>query len=146
MTKRRQVIDALLARLGTLAAKVALDDGRPDTIPDSGLVIVTDDDPGEPDITLSPLTYTYNHPVEIEAIIQRRRTNAAQPAPDAVLDSLIAAIGAVVAADRTIGGTCIDARADAPSLASDGTAGVEPIRSATIRLTLIYETDDPIGG
>lgn len=54
---------------------------------------------GEPEVTLSPLRYHYQHRAEIEAVGQGASR-------DAAFDDLIAAIGTAVEADRTLGGFC----------------------------------------
>lgn len=51
----------------------------------------------EPEVTLSPLRYHYQHRAEIEAVVQGATR-------DAAFDTLCAHVGAVIAADRTLGG------------------------------------------
>jgi transposase len=65
-------------------------------VPAEGLLILRDGEPGEPEVTLSPLAYHYQHPAEIEAVVQGADRVAA-------FDTLIASIGAALAADRTLG-------------------------------------------
>ena len=58
MTSTREtILAALLARLQTLAAPVLRGDVLPERIPATGLIIPRDGKPGEPEVTLSPLTY-----------------------------------------------------------------------------------------
>ena len=54
---------------------------------DAPLLILRDGEPGEPEVTLSPLRYHYQHRAEIEAVEQGA-------ARDAVFDTLTASIGA----------------------------------------------------
>jgi hypothetical protein len=50
-----------------LTATVRRNEVLPERVPDAGLVIVRDGDPGEPDVTLNPRNEFYSHRVEIEA-------------------------------------------------------------------------------
>ena len=63
-SKRETVLTALHARLQTLAAPVLRGDVLPERIPATGLIILRDGKPGEPEVTLSPLTYFYEHRAE----------------------------------------------------------------------------------
>lgn len=76
-------------------------------MPAGGLLILRDGAPWEPEVTLSPLRYHYQHRAEIEAVVQGT-------ARDAAFDTLIASIGAALAADRTLGGLCDWVEAEAP--------------------------------
>ena len=75
----------------------------PERVPTEGLLILRDGEPGEPEVTLSPLRYHYQHRAEIEAVVQGA-------ARDTDFDTLTASIGAALAADRTLGGLCDWAR------------------------------------
>jgi hypothetical protein len=76
-------------------------------VPSEGLLILRDGDPGDPEVTLSPLRYHYQHRTEIEAVVQGTDR-------DASFDTLIASAGAALAADRTLGGLCDWIEAEAP--------------------------------
>ncbi len=67
---RETILAALHARLQTIAAPVLRGDVLPERIPPSGLIILRDGKPGEPEVTLSPLTYFYEHRAELEVVIQ----------------------------------------------------------------------------
>ena len=54
---RETVLAALHARLQSLAALVLRDEVLLERIPAAGLIILRDGQPGEPDVTLSPLRY-----------------------------------------------------------------------------------------
>ena len=70
VSKRELILAALHARLQTLAAPVLRGDVLPERIPATGLIILRDGKPGEPEVTLSPLTYFYEHRAELEVVIQ----------------------------------------------------------------------------
>jgi len=73
--------------------------GAARTVPADGLLILRDGEPGEPEVTLSPLAYHYQHRVEIEAVVQGADR-------DAAFDALNAGIGASLTADRTLVDAC----------------------------------------
>lgn len=107
---RENVLAALHARLLPLTALVLRDELLPERIPAAGLVILRDGQPGEPEVTLSPLRYHYQHRAELEVVVQAGTGRAS------AFDILIAAIGTALEADRTLGGLCdwIEPEAPAP--------------------------------
>ena len=106
-TPRETILAALHARLSALSTAALRGDVLPERVPAAGLLILRDGDPGEPEVTLSPLRYHYQHRAEIEAVVQGA-------ARDATFDTLCASIGAALAADRTLGGLCDWVEAEAP--------------------------------
>ena len=98
-TPRETILAALHARLSALPASALRGDVLPERVPAAGLMILRDGEPGEPEVTLSPLRYHYQHRAEIEAVVQGA-------ARDAAFDTLCASISAALAADRTLGGLC----------------------------------------
>ena len=73
-TTRETVLAALFGRLQPLAATVLRDEVLPERIPSAGLIILRDGQPGEPEVTLSPLRYHYQHRAELEVIVQDRKS------------------------------------------------------------------------
>jgi hypothetical protein len=137
-TTREPVLAALHTRLQPLAALTLRDEVLPGRIPSAGLIILRNGDPGEPEVTLSPLRYHYQHRAEIEAVVQGT-------ARDAAFDALCAGIGAALVADRTLGGLCDWVEPEAPrpvDLAVEGAAG---LKAAVIAVVLHYSTADPLG-
>ena len=98
-TTRETILVALHARLSATPATALRGAVLPERVPAEGLLILRDGEPGELEVTLSPLAYHYQHRAEIEAIVQGADR-------DATFDSLTATIGAALAADRTLGGLC----------------------------------------
>jgi hypothetical protein len=137
-SKRELVLSALHTRLQTLAAPVLRSDVLPERIPAAGLIILRDGKPGEPDVTLSPLTYFYEHRAELEIVIQ------AGTGRDAVFDGLTASIGAVLATDRTLGGLCDWVEAEAPEPIDLPIEGAAALKAAVITVVLHYATSDPL--
>jgi hypothetical protein len=136
-TIRETILAALHARLQILEAPVLRGDVLPERIPATGLIILRDGKPGEPEVTLSPLTYHYEHRAEIEAIVQGGTR-------DEAFDILCASIGAVLAADRTLGGLCDWVEAEAPSSVDLPIEGAASLKAAVITVVLHYSLADPL--
>ena len=137
-SKRETVLAALHARLQTLAAPVLRGDVLPERIPATGLIILRDGKPGEPEVTLSPLTYIYEHRAELEVVIQ------AGSGRDALFDALTASIGAALAGDRTLGGLCDWIEAEAPEPVDLPIEGAAALKAAVIIVVLHYASPDPL--
>jgi len=111
----------------------------PQSIPAAGSMILRDGDPGQPEVTLSPLAYHYEHRAEVDVLIDRPAG-----ARDAAFDAIVRAVGAAVAADRTLGGLCEWAEGEAPAPLSLAIEGAEGLKAATITVLLHYSTTDPL--
>jgi hypothetical protein len=135
---RETILAALHARLQTLAAPVLRGDVLPERIPTTGLIILRDGKPGDPEVTLSPLTYFYEHRAELEVVIQ------AGTGRDALFDALAASIGAALATDRTLGGLCDWVEAEAPEPVDLPIEGAAALKAAVIFVVLHYATSDPL--
>jgi hypothetical protein len=143
MTSRREQVLGAVHTLVTSAlpsAEVKRNLAKPERVPPGGLVIIRDGDPGEPEVTLSPLTYIYTHriPIEIAAY------ETANEAREHVLDDMLAAIGGAVGSSRTLGGLCDFIEAEAPATEDAETAGARAVRWADAVLVAVYGTTDPL--
>ncbi len=136
-TPRETILAALHARLSALPATVLRGDVLPERVPAEGLVILRDGEPGEPEATLSPLRYHYQHRAEIEAVVQSADR-------DTTFDSLCASIGTALAADRTLGGLCDWVEAEAPRPVDLPVEGAASLKAAVISVILHYTTADPL--
>ena len=83
-----------------LPAKVCRNEVLPEKVPATGLVILLDSEPGEPDITLNPHTEFYAHRAELEVYVPRE----ADGSGEAALDRLLSQIGSALRVDKTLGG------------------------------------------
>jgi hypothetical protein len=137
-TTRETVLAALHARLQTLAALTLRDEVLPERIPAAGLIILRDGQPGEPEVTLSPLRYHYQHRAELEVVVQAGTGRAS------VFDSLIAAIGTALEADRTLGGLCDWVEPEAPASVDLPIEGAAALKAASITVVLHYTTASPL--
>jgi len=137
-TPRETILTALHARLSILPATALRGDVLPERVPTDGLLILRDGEPGEPDVTLSPLRYHYQHRAEIEAVVQGTNDR------DAAFDTLCASIGAVITADRTLDGLCDWVEAEAPQPVDLPVEGAASLKAAVIPVVLSYSTADPL--
>ena len=137
-SKRETILSVLHARLQNLAAPVLRGDVLPERIPTTGLIILRDGKPGDPEVTLSPLTYFYEHRAELEVVIQSGTGR------DALFDALAASIGPALATDRTLGGLCDWVEAEAPEPVDLPIEGAASLKAAVITIVLHYATPDPL--
>ena len=136
-TPRETILTALHARLSTLPATVLRGEVLPERVPSGGLLVLRDGEPGEPEVTLSPLAYHYQHRAEIEVVVQSGDR-------DAAFDTLCAGIGMTLAADRTLGGLCDWVEAEAPRPVDLPVEGAASLKAAVIPVVLHYTTADPL--
>jgi hypothetical protein len=136
-TSRETILTALFARLSTLPATVLRGEVLPERVPPAGLLMLRDGEPGEPEVTLSPLRYHYEHRSEVEAVVQGATR-------DAGFDTLCASVGAVIAADRTLGGLCDWVEAEAPRPVDLPVEGAASLKAAVITVVLHYTLTDPL--
>ena len=137
-TPRETILAALHVRLMMLPGSALRGEVLPERVPAAGLLILRDGEPGEPEVTLSPLRYHYQHRAEIEAVVQGATR-------DAAFDSLCASIGAELVADRTLGGLCDWVEAEAPRPVDLAVEGAASLKAAVIPIILHYSTADPLG-
>lgn len=137
-TTRETVLAALHARLQPLAALTLRNDVLPERIPAAGLIILRDGQPGEPEVTLSPLRYHYQHRAELEVVVQGGTGRAS------AFDTLIAAIGTALETDRTLGGLCDWVEPEAPASVDLPIEGAAALKAAVITVVLHYTTTGPL--
>ena len=136
-TARETILAALHARISALPATPLRGEALPERVPTEGLLILRDGEPGEPEVTLSPLAYHYQHRAEIEAVVQGGDR-------DGAFDALCASIGTALAADRTLGGRCDWVEAEAPRPVDLPIEGAASLKAAVIPIILHYSTADPL--
>jgi hypothetical protein len=137
-TMRETILTALHALLQTQPAPVLRGEVLPERVPTAGLLILRDGDPGEPAVTLSPLSYHYQHRAEIEAVVQ------AGSGRDTAFATLASDVGAVLSADRTLSGLCDWVEAEAPRPVDLPIEGAASLKAAVIPIVLHYSTSDPL--
>jgi hypothetical protein len=141
-SKAEQVLDALKALLETVPdAIVARNSVLPEKVPDGGLIILRDGDPGEPEQTLGGFGSTYyQHAVEVEVYVEE----ADAAARDAAFDDLLQQIGVALETDPTLGGLLFGLTYGRPEPNIEAVAGAPAIKSATLSVTVDYETSAPL--
>ena len=137
-TTRETVLAALHARLQLLAAFVLRDEVLPERISATGLIILRDGQPGDPEVTLSPLHYHYQHRAELEVVVQAGAGRAS------AFDNLIVSIGTTLEADRTLGGLCDWVEPEAPGSVDLPIEGAAALKAAVITVVLHYTTTGPL--
>jgi hypothetical protein len=142
-SKAEQVLEALRAVLETVpGASVERNSVLPEKVPDGGLIILRDGDPGEPEQALGGFGSTYyQHAVDIEVYVEEGDAAIR----DAAFDSLLQQIGDALESDPTpLGGLAFGLTYGRPEPAIEAIAGAPAIKSATLTVTVDYETDAPL--
>jgi hypothetical protein len=141
-SKAEQVLEGLRAVLETAPnASVERNSVLPEKIPDGGLIVVRDGDPGEPEQALGGFGSTYyQHAVEVEVYVEEGDAAAR----DAAFDDLLQQIGVAFEADPTLGGLAFGLTYGRPEPAIEAIAGAPAIKSATLTVTIDYEVAAPL--
>jgi hypothetical protein len=141
-SKAEQVLEALKALLETVpGAAVERNSVLPEKIPDGGLDILRDGDPGEPEQALGGFGSTYyQHAVEVEVYVE----GGDAAARDDDFDALLQQIGAALQADLTLGGLAFGIIHGRPEASIEAVAGAPAIKTATLTVTVDYESDAPL--
>ena len=145
MSQRENAIGALFAllgqlSLGTLGTTVKRNAALPERIADHAMAILRDGEMGEPDVSLSPLTYHWQHQVALELFVADPDASAR----DARMDGLLTELASLIEADRTLGGVIEYAEIGPPKfdeLAPDGTSG---IKACLLPVVLHYSSSGPL--
>lgn len=107
----------------------------PARIPSEGLLILRDGNQDDPEITLSPTTYHYQHRAELEVIVQ---------APGSALDDLLVTVAQALDGETTLSGAVDYLRIETPEFLSEPVEGAPTIRGAVIPIILEYSTSNPL--
>ena len=142
MSQRENAIGALFAVLGelSLGATVKRNAALPERVSDQAMAILRDGEMGEPEVSLSPLTYHWQHQVAIELYVADPDASAR----DARMDGLLVELAALIELDRTLGGFVEYAEIGPPKfdeLAPEGTSG---IKACLLPLVLHYSSSGPL--
>ncbi len=145
MSHREEAIGALFAVLGQLSlgpsvATVKRNAALPERVTDQAMAILRDGEMGDPDVSLSPLTYHWQHQVAIELFVAEPDASAR----DARMDGLLMELATLIEADRTLGGVVEHTEIGPPKfdeLAPDGTGG---IKACLLPVVLHYSSSGPL--
>ena len=142
MSQRENAIGALFAVLGqlSLGTMVKRNAALPERIADHAMAILRDGEMGEPEVSLSPLTYHWQHQVAIELFV----ADPDAAARDARMDGLLTELASLIEADRTLAGVVEYAEIGQPKfdeLAPEGTSG---IKACLLPVVLHYSSAGPL--
>ena len=142
MSQRENAIGALFAVLGqlSLGTMVKRNTALPERIADHAMAILRDGEMGEPEVSLSPLTYHWQHQVAIELFV----ANPDAAARDSRMDGLLTELASLIEADRTLAGVVEYAEIGQPKfdeLAPEGTSG---IKACLLPVVLHYSSAGPL--
>jgi hypothetical protein len=141
-SKPEQVLEGVKSLLETIPdAVVERNSVLLEKVPGGGLIILRDGDPGEPEQALGGFGSTYyQHAVEIEVYVEQGDAAAR----DAAFDALLQQIGVALEADPTLAGLAFGLTYGRPEPAIEAIAGAPAIKSATLTVTIDYESDTPL--
>ena len=141
-SKREQVLSALYNDLLTLQSttvSVYRNLDNPQKV-DGGLIIMRDGATDQPDVLLSPLTYIYQHLVNVEVMVQNADVNQRS----SQLDALLVSIGGVINTNRSLGGLAEWVEAEAPAFVEQSIEGASTVKMATLSIMVRFVTNDPL--
>jgi hypothetical protein len=141
-SKAEQVLEAIRALLEAMpGATVERNSVLPEKTPAGGLIILRDGDPGEPEQALGGFGNAYyQHAAEIEVYLEEGDAAAR----DAAFDALLQQIGASLEADPSLGSLGFGLSYGRPEPVIEAVAGAPAIKSATLTVTVDYESDAPL--
>ena len=142
MSQRENAIGALFAVLGqlSLGTMVKRNAALPERIADHAMAILRDGEMGEPEVSLSPLTYHWQHQVAIELFVADPDASTR----DSRMDGLLTELASLIEADRTLAGVVEYAEIGQPKfdeLAPEGSGG---IKACLLPVVLHYSSAGPL--
>ena len=145
MSQRENAIGALFAvmgqlSLGTSGTTVKRNAALPERIADHAMAILRDGEMGEPEVTLSPLTYHWQHQVAIELFV----ADPDAAVRDARMDGLLVELAALIEVDRTLSGVIEYAEIGPPKFDELGPDGTGGIKACLLSVVLHYSSAGPL--
>ena len=123
-------------------AKTQRNSAVPEKIPNEGLVILRDGNPGETERPLGGFGEVYcTRDAEIALYVE----NGDAATRDAAFDALLQEIGTVLDADPTLGGLAFGMTYGRPEIDVEGVGGAPAIKTGTIVVAIEYETESLLG-
>ena len=141
-SKREQALAGLFLCLkdNVTGLSVLRNEPLPTKVPADGLIILRDGDPGEPEVTLSPTRYHYQHRAEVEALVQH-----GDPAQrDTALDILLETMAQALDSQTSLGGLVDYLHIETPDFLSETVEGAPTIKVAVAPIILEYSTSNPL--
>lgn len=148
VSQRERAIGALFAVLGQLTLGQALgptlvkrNSALPERLSDHAMAILRDGEMGEPELTLSPVMYHWQHETLVELFVAD--PDAARR--DARMDALLVQLEELLAANPGLGGAvdfCVAGTPKFEELFVEGAAG---IKSCVVPIVLHYSSASALG-
>lgn len=141
-SKREQALAGLFLCLkdNVTGLSVLRNEPLPTKVPAEGLLILRDGDPGEPEVTLSPTRYHYQHRAEVEALVQH-----GDPAQrDTALDILLETVAQALDGQTSLGDLVDYLYIETPDFLSETVEGAPTIKAAVVPIILEYSTSNPL--
>jgi hypothetical protein len=141
-SKREQALAGLFLCLKDNVASISVqrNEPLPTKVPADGLIILRDGDPGEPEVTLSPTRYHYQHRAEIEALVQ----HGDSVQRDTALDTLLETVAQALDGQTSLGGLVDYLHIQTPDFLSETVEGAPTIKAAVVPIILEYSTSNPL--
>ncbi len=141
-SQRESAIGALFAVLGQMSLGVMTkrNASLPERLSEHAMAVLRDGEMGEPEVSLSPVTYHWQHQVAIELFVADPDASER----DKRMDGLLVELAALIEADRTLGGVVEYSEIGPPKfdeLAPDGSSG---IKACLLPVVLHYSSSGPL--
>lgn len=137
VSKRETALAAAFAKIDAIdGANAVRNADVPEEVPDGGLIIFRNGDPGDPDTTLGAVkSWYWQHAATIEVYA----------ADQTALDALLQKLDDAFPEGETLGGAVDRAWLSGPEFVDATETGLPTVSAAQVTLTLEYETDSPLG-
>lgn len=141
-SQRESAIGALFAVLGQLSLGVMAkrNASLPERLSEHAMAVLRDGEMGEPEVSLSPLTYHWQHQVAIEIFVADPDASER----DKCMDGLLVELAALIEADRTLGGVIEYAEIGPPKFDELAPDGVSGIKACLLPVVLHYSSSGPL--
>lgn len=145
MSRRLDVLQAVCALVaGALPSSDVLgidnDVTAPTRLGTGGRAVIRSGDPGEPEMTLGILSYSYSHRIPIELTAAATETLSREEA----LDAMAEAIGTAIDADRTLGGLADWLEIEAMTSDDLSVGDAQALKGGDLAIIADYTTSNPL--
>ena len=143
VSQRERAIGALFAVLGQLtlgSTLVKRNSALPERLSDHAMAILRDGEMGEPELTLSPVMYHWQHETLVELFVadpDAARRNAR-------MDALLTELATLIEIDRTLGNVVNYCEIGPPKFDELGADGTSGIKACSLSVVLHYSSAGPL--
>jgi hypothetical protein len=136
-SKTENVLQALATLIDDhTTAKFERNASVPEKIPEGGMIVLRDGNPGSPDTALGGFSEVY---YEHEADIEFYYADGAQSSRDAGFDTLVMQVGTALESDPSLGGLISGMSYARPDVSVEIIPGADAIKLGTMPIVLEYE-------